>query len=100
VLWRHRLPGVLKPNVSVETRFVSRRLGFEVVDIAVNYYQSHYYSFCAPLYIFSALYEMIVQTILLENLAARGDDCREGAVDAVAVCGGTGARGVAGPSAW
>jgi SAM-dependent methyltransferase len=48
-----------------------KRHGFEVVDIAVNYYQSHYYSFFVPLYVLNALYEMLVQAIRLENLAAR-----------------------------
>ena len=47
------------------------RDGFEIVDIAVNYYQSNYYSFFVPLYVLSALYEMIVQAIRLENLAAK-----------------------------
>jgi SAM-dependent methyltransferase len=47
------------------------RHGFEVVDIAVNYYQSNYYSFFVPLYVLSALYEMTVQAIRLKNLAAK-----------------------------
>jgi SAM-dependent methyltransferase len=49
-----------------------RRHGLEVLDVEVNYYQSHYYSFFFPLYAVSVVYELILQAAHLENLAAKG----------------------------
>jgi SAM-dependent methyltransferase len=48
-----------------------RRHGFDIVGLKVSYYQSHYYSFFLPLYLFSALYEMLLYAVRAENLAAK-----------------------------
>jgi SAM-dependent methyltransferase len=48
-----------------------RRHGFEVVTSDVSYYQSGYYNFFLPLYLLSALYELLVYAVGVENLAAK-----------------------------
>jgi SAM-dependent methyltransferase len=45
--------------------------GFEVVDVHVSYYQSHYFSFFVPLYLLSVCYELLIQALGVKNLAAR-----------------------------
>lgn len=47
------------------------RHGLEVLDVRVNYYQSHYYAFFVPLFLVSAVYELILQALHLQNLAAK-----------------------------
>lgn len=44
--------------------------GFEIVDVHLNYSQSHYFSFFVPLYLLSALYEIILQAVGARNLCA------------------------------
>jgi ubiquinone/menaquinone biosynthesis C-methylase UbiE len=46
------------------------RHGFEVVDMRLSYYQAEYFDFFVPLYLVNALYELVAQTLALENLAA------------------------------
>jgi SAM-dependent methyltransferase len=43
---------------------------FEVVTIQLSYYQSSYFNFFLPLYLASALYEMVVRALGVKNLAA------------------------------
>jgi SAM-dependent methyltransferase len=43
---------------------------FEVIDIRPSYYQSLYFDFCAPLFLLSALYEALIQTLGARNLCA------------------------------
>jgi ubiquinone/menaquinone biosynthesis C-methylase UbiE len=43
---------------------------FEVVSVHLTYYQSGYFSFFLPLYLISALYEMLLQALGMKNLAA------------------------------
>jgi SAM-dependent methyltransferase len=47
------------------------RNGFEVENVFVSYYQSGYYNFFLPLYLLSAIYELLVKTLRVENLAAK-----------------------------
>jgi SAM-dependent methyltransferase len=47
------------------------RNGFEVENVLVSYYQSGYYNFFLPLYLLSAIYELLVQALRAENLAAK-----------------------------
>jgi ubiquinone/menaquinone biosynthesis C-methylase UbiE len=51
--------------------FLFTRYGFNIVDLKVSYYQSQYYSFFLPLYLFSALYELLLHAVHAENLAAK-----------------------------
>ncbi|HEY3266709.1 MAG TPA: class I SAM-dependent methyltransferase [Armatimonadota bacterium] len=44
--------------------------GFEVSGVTVNYYQSKYYDFFAPLYALSVGYELTVRALGLRNLGA------------------------------
>jgi SAM-dependent methyltransferase len=44
--------------------------GFEVEAIVPSYYQSHYFGFFLPLYLASALYELVVATARARDLAA------------------------------
>jgi SAM-dependent methyltransferase len=48
-----------------------RRHGFEVVASEVSYYQSGYFNFFLPLYLLSALYEVVLYAVRVENLAAK-----------------------------
>lgn len=43
---------------------------FEIVDVHLSYYQSVYFSFFIPLYLVSALYEMLIQAFKAKNLCA------------------------------
>jgi SAM-dependent methyltransferase len=43
---------------------------FEIADLRLSYYQSQYYKFFAPLFLVSALYEALIQTIGAKNLCA------------------------------
>jgi SAM-dependent methyltransferase len=45
--------------------------GFEIVDLRVSYYQSGYYNFFLPLYLFSALYELVIYSLGWEDMAAK-----------------------------
>jgi SAM-dependent methyltransferase len=47
------------------------RNGFEVEKVLVSYYQSGYYNFFLPFYLLSAIYELLVQALRAENLAAK-----------------------------
>lgn len=47
-----------------------RKNGFDRVDIVASYYQSQYFSFCFPLFVASAAYELLVWHLGLRNLAA------------------------------
>jgi ubiquinone/menaquinone biosynthesis C-methylase UbiE len=47
-----------------------RKNGFNRVDIVPSYYQSQYFSFCFPLFVASAAYELLVRLLGLRNLAA------------------------------
>jgi SAM-dependent methyltransferase len=47
------------------------RHGFAVVDQRVSYHQSWYFSFFAPLFLLSLLYETVVSRLGAKNLAAR-----------------------------
>jgi ubiquinone/menaquinone biosynthesis C-methylase UbiE len=44
--------------------------GFEIVSSRVSYYQSDYFEFALPIYVVSALYELVVSTLKLRPLAA------------------------------
>lgn len=44
--------------------------GFEVVGSRVSYYQSDYFEFALPVYLVSALYELVVSALRLRPLAA------------------------------
>lgn len=46
------------------------RHDFELVDCWVSYYQSMYFNFFAPLFLLSALYEMIIQLLGWNNFCA------------------------------
>jgi len=43
---------------------------FEIIDIYISYYQSSYFSFFAPLFLASALYEMSILKLSAKNLCA------------------------------
>ena len=43
---------------------------FEIVDLKTNYYQSPYFNFLIPLFLISALYEILLQFIGAKNLSA------------------------------
>lgn len=45
--------------------------GFDLVDLKVSYYQSGYYNFFLPLYLLSALYELLLYRLDVEDLAAK-----------------------------
>jgi 2-polyprenyl-6-hydroxyphenyl methylase/3-demethylubiquinone-9 3-methyltransferase len=47
------------------------RHGFTVVSERVSYYQSEYFSFFVPVFLFSLLYEAVVSRLGAKNLAAR-----------------------------
>lgn len=47
-----------------------RECGFAVKRFELSYYQSGYFSFCLPLFVASALYEVIVRAFGVRNLAA------------------------------
>lgn len=44
--------------------------GFEIVDIHLSYYQSSYYHFFLPLFLVSAIYDIILEAIGAKNLCA------------------------------
>jgi ubiquinone/menaquinone biosynthesis C-methylase UbiE len=44
--------------------------GFDVIDARMGYHQSLYYQFFVPLFLVSALYEMLIQAIGARDLAA------------------------------
>jgi ubiquinone/menaquinone biosynthesis C-methylase UbiE len=44
--------------------------GFDVVDVRFSYYQSPYYFFFVPLFLLSALYELIISSLKVKNLSA------------------------------
>jgi len=44
--------------------------GFEIIDIHFSYYQSRYFIFFLPLFLISALYEILLRTIKIKNLCA------------------------------
>ena len=44
--------------------------GFEIVQSRVSYYQSDYFEFALPLFVASALYELVVSALRLRPLAA------------------------------
>lgn len=46
------------------------RNGFQVAEVHVSYYQSKYFDFCFPLFVASALCEMLLQAIGSKNLCA------------------------------
>jgi ubiquinone/menaquinone biosynthesis C-methylase UbiE len=48
-----------------------KKHGFEVVASEVSYYQSGYYNFFIPIYLLSAVYELLLYGIRAENLAAK-----------------------------
>jgi ubiquinone/menaquinone biosynthesis C-methylase UbiE len=47
-----------------------RKNGFDPVDVVPSYYQSQYFSFCFPLFVASAAYELLIWLLGLRNLAA------------------------------
>jgi SAM-dependent methyltransferase len=47
-----------------------RQYDFEVVDIHPSYYQSRYFDFFVPLFLVSALYEMLIEALGMTNLCA------------------------------
>jgi ubiquinone/menaquinone biosynthesis C-methylase UbiE len=49
---------------------VFEKNGFEIVDIQVSYYQSGYFSFFLPLFLVSALYEMLLKATKAHDLGA------------------------------
>lgn len=51
------------------TRLMEKH-GFEVIDVELSYYQSEYYSFFAPFYLASALYEAVTLKLGMKNLCA------------------------------
>ena len=51
-------------------RRVLERLGFEVIDVRVGYYQASYFAFFVPLYVLNAVYELLVSRLGLADLAA------------------------------
>lgn len=51
------------------TRLLERH-GFSVADLRVSYYQSQYFESLAPLFVFSALYELCIRALGLRDLAA------------------------------
>jgi 2-polyprenyl-6-hydroxyphenyl methylase/3-demethylubiquinone-9 3-methyltransferase len=44
--------------------------GFEIVSSRVSYYQSDYFEFALPVYVVSALYEIVISALKLRPLAA------------------------------
>jgi ubiquinone/menaquinone biosynthesis C-methylase UbiE len=52
-------------------REMLERNGFDLVDLKVSYYQSGYYNFFVPLYVLSALYELVLYIIRVDDLAAK-----------------------------
>jgi ubiquinone/menaquinone biosynthesis C-methylase UbiE len=50
-------------------RDVLAKHGFRIVDARFNYYQSHYFTFFAPLYILSCAYELLLRAIGAKNLS-------------------------------
>jgi SAM-dependent methyltransferase len=44
--------------------------GFELVDVDLSYYQSHYFAFFLPLFLLSAFYETAVHALGAKNLCA------------------------------
>jgi ubiquinone/menaquinone biosynthesis C-methylase UbiE len=52
-------------------RALLMRNGFDVENVLVSYYQSGYYNFFLPLYVLSAIYELLLQALRAENLAAK-----------------------------
>ena len=51
-------------------RALLERHGFDVIDLRVDYYQSEYFEFLVPLYLASALYELVISALGAEDLAA------------------------------
>jgi SAM-dependent methyltransferase len=51
-------------------RRLLKKHNLEIVDIHLSYYQSIYFSFFAPLFLVSALYELLIQTLGAKNLCA------------------------------
>jgi len=51
-------------------RRLLKKHNLDIVDIHVSYYQSLYFSFFAPLFLISALYELLIQTLGAKNLCA------------------------------
>lgn len=51
-------------------RSLHERHGFEVLEASVGYYQSDYVALLAPAYVLSALYELLLYSLDLKNLAA------------------------------
>jgi ubiquinone/menaquinone biosynthesis C-methylase UbiE len=47
-----------------------KRNGFRVVSMEVNFSQSTYYSFFAPFYLLSTLYEVVIHKVGIKNLSA------------------------------
>lgn len=43
---------------------------FEIVEMHLSYYQSRYFDFFVPLYLISALYEMLIRTLEVKDLCA------------------------------
>lgn len=44
--------------------------GFEVMEVRLHYYQSRYFTFFFPLYVLSALYELLLYSLKAKNLCA------------------------------
>jgi SAM-dependent methyltransferase len=51
-------------------RHLLEKQGFEIEHIRPSYYQSQYYAFFLPFYVLSSLYEIVLQTLRIQNLCA------------------------------
>jgi SAM-dependent methyltransferase len=47
-----------------------RRAALDVTDVEVSYYEAHYFTFCAPLYVLIALYEWFIWAFGVRELCA------------------------------
>jgi ubiquinone/menaquinone biosynthesis C-methylase UbiE len=53
----------------IAIKHLLQKHGFRVVDAHFGYYQSHYFAFLAPLFLVSALYELLLQVFKIKNLS-------------------------------
>lgn len=51
-------------------RKLLKQHGFDLVDVHLSYYQSPYFAFFVPLFVISAIYEILIRAIGAKNMAA------------------------------
>lgn len=51
-------------------RSVLKKNNFEIIELNLSYYQTHYFNFCFPLYLLIAFYEIFLLTFRIKNLCA------------------------------